>query len=415
MRCSRSSSSENEDATLLSGLLRRTHLSSPTDLPRVVAEQARVVGAHDVYLYLIDYELTSLMPLPVSPDDRREAIAVTGTVAGKAYTSVTIVQSANGEPGRRRLWLPLLDGTERLGVMAMVFDDDHLSAELVAVCERYAHLVATLLVTKGAYTDEFELCRRRAPKTVASELIWELTPPLVFATDDLVVACMLEPAYDNGGDAVDYALNGDMLHLAIFDAMGHGLAAAGLATFALSAYRHSRRCGRGLLETYRAMDAAIEEQFPRDGFVTGLIAQLDVVTGKLEWLSAGHPQPLVLRDDRRTSTLTTTAATPLGVAGGGDPVVAQNALQPGDLLLLFSDGLTEARLDGGQRMGVDGLRQFVEREAAAARAAPETLRRLRHAILDAHPGDLDDDASALVVEWKRGSESMLLPPTVAGS
>jgi hypothetical protein len=404
---------EQQDAAmLLSELLRRTHLSAPTDLPRVVADQARTIGAHAADLYLIDYELTSLVPLPASAEDRREAIGVTGTMAGKAYTSVTIVPGADDHPDRQRLWLPLLDGTERLGVMAMVFDEGDLSEELVAVCERYSHLVALLLVTKGAYTDAFEVCRRSRPKTVASELIWELTPPLVFATDDLVVASMLESPYDNGGDAVDYALNGDVLHLAIFDAMGHGLAAAGLATFALSAYRHSRRVGRGLLETYRAMDAAIEEQFPGEGFVTGLIAQLDIDTGQLQWLSAGHPQPLVLRDDRRTHTLTTTAATPLGVSGGDDPVVAQDALQPGDLLLLFSDGLTEARLDGGGRMGVDGLRQFVEREAAAAQAAPETLRRLRHAIVDAHPGELDDDASALVVEWKRGSETRLLPPTV---
>jgi hypothetical protein len=403
---------EQDEAALLSELLRRTHLSSPVDLPRVVAEQARTVGAHQADLYLIDYDLTSLVPLPASEDDRREAIGVTGTVAGKAYTSVTIVPCADDQPGRQRLWLPLLDGTERLGVMAMVFDEDELSKELVAVCERYSHLVALLLVTKGAYTDAFERVRRSRPKTVASELIWELTPPLVFATDDLVVAGMLEPPYDNGGDAVDYALDGDVLHLAIFDAMGHGLAAAGLATFALSAYRHSRRRGRGLLETYRTMDAAIEEQFPGEGFVTGLIAQLNVVTGQLEWLTAGHPQPLVLRDDRRTHTLITTAATPLGVPNRDDPVVAQDALQPGDLLLLFSDGLTEARLDGGGRMGVDGLRQFIEREAAAAQAAPETLRRLRRAIVDAHPGELDDDASALVVEWKRGSETKLLPPTV---
>jgi serine phosphatase RsbU (regulator of sigma subunit) len=121
----------------------------------------------------------------------------------------------------------------------------------------------------------------------------------------------------------------------------------------------------------------------------------------------------VLRDDRRTHALTTTPSTPLGaLEGGGDPVVAQDALQPGDLLVLYSDGLTEARLEGDQRMGVDGLRHFVEREAAAAHTAPETLRRLRQALVGAHPDRLEDDATALVVEWKRGTETRLLPPTV---
>jgi hypothetical protein len=405
---------DHDAAALLSRLLRRTHLSAPSDLPRVVADEALAIGADHVVLYVIDYDLASLQPLPASPEDRSEAIPVVGTVAGRAYTSVTIVQSAAEEPGRRRLWLPLLDGTERVGVMSMTFEAETLAPETVAVCERYAHLVATLLVTKGAYTDEYEVRRRRAPKTIAAELIWELTRPLLFATDDLVVAGMLEPAYDNGGDAIDYALNDDVLHLAIFDAMGHGLAAAGLATFALSAYRHSRRRGYGLLETYRTMDAAVDEQFPGDGFVTGLIAQLDVKAGHLQWLSAGHPQPLVLRDDRHTHALATTPATPLGVPDRPDaPVVAHDSLEPGDLLLLYSDGLTEARLEDGQRMGVDGLRRFVEREAAAAHPAPETLRRLRHTIVDTHPGALDDDATALLVEWRRGSEVALLPPTVA--
>jgi hypothetical protein len=66
-------------------------------------------------------------------------------------------------------------------------------------------------------------------------------------------------------------------------------------------------------------------------------------------------------------------------------------------------------------MGVEGLCRFVEREAAAAQIAPETLRRLRHAIVEAHPGELEDDATALMVEWRRGTDRTLLPPTVAAS
>jgi hypothetical protein len=401
---------EREAAALLTGLLRRTHLSAPGDLPAVVVEEARAIGAEAVDLYLVDYDLSFLMALSPGARPGRERIAVTGTVAGKAYSSTTIQQVSDGD-GRRRLWLPLLDGTERLGVMAMAFVADEIAPETVAVCERYAHLVATLLVTKGAYTDAFEIRRRRHCKTIASELIWELSPPLVFATDDLVVAGLLEPAYDNGGDALDYALNGDILHLAIFDAMGHGLPAAGLATFALSAYRHSRRRGCDLTDTYQAMDAAIGEHFPGEGFVTGLIAQLDIRTGELTWLAAGHPSPLIVRDDRRARSLRSIPATPLGVAGpGAEP--ARESLEPGDMLLLYTDGLTEARVETGQRMGVDGLCRFVEREGAASQTAPETLRRLRHAVVEAHPGELEDDATALLVEWKRGSERALLPPTV---
>jgi hypothetical protein len=405
-----------DPANLLAELLRRTHLSAPDDLARIADEEARRAGALGVDLYLLDYEAATLRPLPRgAEDDGRDVIPVAGTLAGKAYSASTILESAEAGDGRRRLWVPLLDGTERLGVMGVVLPGGEAGVPVdeVAVWERYAHLVATILAAKDAYGDAFERVRRTRRKTIAAELIWELTPPLVFATEDMVVAGMLEPAYDNGGDALDYALNDGVLHLALFDAMGHGLAAAGLATFALSAYRHSRRSDFGLVETYNTLDAAIGQQFLGEGFVTGVIARLDVRTGELTWLSAGHPPPFVVRDDRRTRMLTARPGTPLGVPSGPEPPeVAHEALEPGDLVLIHSDGLTEARAPDGGRLGLDGLRAFVEREAAASQVAPETLRRLRHAILAAGSGELEDDATALLVEWRRGGERQLLPPTV---
>jgi serine phosphatase RsbU (regulator of sigma subunit) len=224
---------------------------------------------------------------------------------------------------------------------------------------------------------------------------------------------MLEPCYDNGGDALDYAVNDRMLHVAVFDAMGHGLAAAGVAAFALSAYRQSRRSGSGLLETYAAMHDAVGRQFPDSRFVTALIAQLDLDTGRLRWISAGHPPPLVVRGGRRAHTLETVPAPPLGVASpGGPPTVASASLEPADLLLLYTDGLTEARNPDGEMFTIDRLGQFIEREAAAGLTAPETLRRLRHAVISSGRAKLRDDASALLLEWRRGGEEALMPQTV---
>ncbi len=231
-------------------------------------------------------------PVPVRSAEAvgAEPLSVVGTVAGRAFSSGTIVEVPLESGAGRRLWLPLLNGTERLGVMEMLFGDaaDCLPEATLALCERYAHLVAMSVVTKTAYGDDFEIVRRRQPMTIASELLWQLVPPLAFATDDLVIAGLLEPCYDNGGDAFDYAVNRGMLHAAVFDAMGHGLPAAGAAAFALSAYRHSRRCGDALVKTYAAMDSALSEQF-WVRFVTALIAELEIASGRFCWLSAGHP------------------------------------------------------------------------------------------------------------------------------
>jgi len=396
---------------MLNELLRRTHLSAPSDLAEVIAQCAASMGASDVELYLIDYDFVSLVPIGPGRQGG-ETLSVAGTVAGRSFSATTILEAPPREGSRgHRLWLPLLDGTERLGVMGLTFAAAP-DERTIAAAERYAHLTVALVVTKSAYGDVFEKARRRRPMTVAAELLWSLVPPLVFATDGLVLAGMLEPCYDNGGDALDYAVDDGVLHVAIFDAMGHGLAAAGLAAFAVAAYRHSRRAGDGLLETYTAMDNAIAQQFEGDRFVTALIARLDIGAGHLSWVSAGHPPPLVLRDGRRARTLGAPPATPLGVEHDGAVQIAHTALEPGDMLMLYTDGLTEARGADGQRFTVQRLSEFIEREAASGLSVPETLRRLRQSIVGRHGARLDDDATALLIEWHRGGERRLLPPTV---
>jgi serine/threonine protein phosphatase PrpC len=401
-------------ADMLNELLRRTHLGGPSELPAVVAEPVRRIGARNVVLYLIDYEQRMLVPVTGPQGQDAAPLSIAGTVAGRAFSTTSILRSSLDEARGQRLWLPLLDGTERLGVIGMSFEGEVVPESTVLVCERYAHLAAMLIATKNAYGDSFETTRRQRPMTIASELLWQLAPPLVFATDRLVVAGMLEPCYDNGGDALDYAVNEGVLHVGVFDAMGHGLAAAGVAAFAVSAYRHSRRRGCGLLETYAAMDDAVGDQFPDERYVTAVIAQLDLEAGRLSWISAGHPPPLIIRDGRLSRTLTAPPAAPLGIPlDGPRPVVAEESLEPGDLLLLYTDGLTEARHPNGQMFTIAGLGEFIEREAAAGQTAPETLRRLRHAIVDRQPGQLADDASAVLVEWRRGAEVDLLPQTAS--
>ena len=61
-----------------------------------------------------------------------------------------------------------------------------------------------------------------------------------------MVTGLLEPAYEVAGDAFDYALNDDRLHVAVFDGMGHGIASTLLSTLAVGAYRHARRNGEGV-------------------------------------------------------------------------------------------------------------------------------------------------------------------------
>ena len=80
------------------------------------------------------------------------------------------------------------------------------------------------------------------------------------------------------------------------------------------------------------------------------------------------------------------------------PVEGEEWLEPGDMLLLYTDGLTEARRPDGQLFTVERLGEFIERQAANGLPAPETLRGLREAIIERGEGSLRDDATALLIE-----------------
>ena len=400
-------------ADAFAALLEDTHLSQPDELADVIAEHAATLGLEDLVVYLVDYEQTALIPVQRrrQPVDQ-QVLRIDGTVAGRAFAETTTYEVDAGRDGRRRLWLPLIDGTDRLGMMELTAPAP-VTEQLLTYCERYAHLTAQLIVGKGFYGDVFELVRRRRPMTVAAELQWTLLPPLVFATRGLVIAGTLEPCYTVGGDSFDYAVDDSTTRLAVFDAMGHGLTAAVTAAVTVSAYRNARRQRLDLPETYAAVDETLRAEFGGERFATGVLAQLDLRDGWLSWISAGHPAPLLLRAGKLVKVLELQPSTPLGVPFGLTPVaVGEEQLEPGDRVLLYTDGVVEARTRTGEFFTADRLAEFLERETADGRPTPETLRRLRHAILAHQNGQLQDDATALLVEWRRDTELALLPETV---
>jgi serine phosphatase RsbU (regulator of sigma subunit) len=400
---------------LFAGMLARTHLCRPSDVADVLVEELqRALGASGVVIYVVNHEQTTLVPLAAAASPPREPVGIDGTLAGRSFTASDILVAPAGERGRRVL-VPVLDGTDRLGVFEAELDveGEDLPERLVMLLERYGHATAQALVSKRAYGDSLHLAQRTEPMDLGAELLRSVLPPMTFATDGLVISAILEPTYENGGDAFDYAVNDDLAHLAVFDAVGHGLAAARLSTFAVGAYRHSRRSGSDLVQTYAAMDAAAADQFEAESFVTGVLAQLDLDGGVLRWVNAGHPPPLLLRHGQVVKLLTSEPATPFGMPSfGTHPTVVEEQLEPGDVVVLYTDGVTEARRPDGEMFGTDGLTEFLQREAAAQQPPPETLRRLRRSILAEDGASLRDDATLMLVDWQRGTERALLPQTV---
>lgn len=386
---------EPDPTAVLGELVRRTRDTAPGDLASLVAECAAAVGLTDAVIHLTDYGQTRLIPLPYPGMPPRLPLGVDGTLAGRAYRTG---RSQTGDTGGTRLWLPLSEGSERIGVLEVGVPTGRAEA-LRPGCEDFADVVAALLVTRWAYGDVFELVRRVRPMGLPAEVQWRLLPPTTVRADRVSLSGQLEPWDEVGGDAFDYALNDGRLHVALFDAMGHGLAATLLATLAVGAYRNARRRHEGLAGTYDAIDRAVAAQYRREQFVTGLLLDLDVKTGLLHWVSAGHLPPLLVRHDRQVTLPPAKPATPLGLRFTvGPPPVHTLQLEPGDRLVLYTDGVVEARRLG-QFFSEERLADFVVRAWAGGHTAPEVLRRLITKVLEHQDGVLQDDATLMLLEW----------------
>jgi serine phosphatase RsbU (regulator of sigma subunit) len=272
----------------------------------------------------------------------------------------------------------------------------------------FVTLTAELIVVRDAYTDVFARLRRRKALSLAAEMQWELLPPLTFGTDRVVITGGLEPAYDIGGDSFDYAVNGSTAELLVIDSVGHGLPAAVLATVAVSAYRHARRNSLDLPDIAAEINAAIAGQIGSSQFATAVLARLDIGTGRLRWINAGHPEPLILRGTSMVRPPACPPARPLGMQEG-TPVCCETRLEPGDRLLLYTDGITEARSPDGEFFGEQRLADFISAAVAAGQPVPETVRRLMRSVLDHQADQLQDDASIVVLEWLTGGERRVLP------
>jgi serine phosphatase RsbU (regulator of sigma subunit) len=271
-----------------------------------------------------------------------------------------------------------------------------------------AGLVGHLITVTEPKGDFLLQVRRARPMSSGAELVSQMLPPLTVSSERLVLSAILEPRYDVGGDGFDYAIDGPFARMMIFDGVGHGLKAGLACTVALVATRAARRAGQDLYEQARAADAALLEQFDDARFVTGILAELNMDTGLLRYINAGHPWPILLRDGKAVRELPDGRRMPLGLDDSRRRI-GEETLELGDQLLFYTDGVTEARDAGGDMFGVSRLIQHTEHHAAAGLPAPETLRRLAHAVATHHDGPYVDDATLVLAQWSSADAQRSVP------
>jgi serine/threonine protein phosphatase PrpC len=396
-------------------MLRAAHVLAGYDVPGLVRDHVAAFGGVDAVCYLADLQQAVLVPFlgpgGLGVGEQVEPLPIDSTLAGRVFQHLDVLSQRRSN-GDVVLWLPLLDGSERLGVLAVTLsgvalndsDDDPTRAPVAERLRGFASLAGELIMTKTLYGDTIVRLRRRAEMGLAAEMQSSLLPPLTFACPQLSVAGVLEPAYEVAGDTFDYAVDPGIANLAVFDGMGHGLRSAQLAVVAVAAYRHARRAGRSLPDICEQIDQVLLQTSGGQAFSTAVLAQLDTISGALHWINAGHPEPLLIRHGQLIKSLHVTPRPPLGIDLRGTrasprPVVGFAQLEPGDSVLLYTDGVTEARAPDGTFFGDQRLTDLIIRNLAAGLPAPETMRRVVRALLEHQQGNLSDDASLVLVQW----------------
>lgn len=206
--------------------------------------------------------------------------------------------------------------------------------------------------------------------------------------------------HETGGDYFTFLSGPHALTALIADVSGHGLGAALFATMAHAIIQHRLHQGEGILAASAALNQGLcHAQSGR--FLTCAMVEIEPTTRALRYVSAGHC-PLLWIHRGQVRWLESTSV-PLGIMPQAEPELAQpGTLAPGDLLVLYTDGVTEAANPQHEPFGDERLAQAVL-QAWRLELAPAEVMMLVHAEVDAWTGGApqEDDLTMVVVRSSR--------------
>ncbi len=383
-------------------LLDRVDGAPPNQAVEAAAEAlTAMTGARELTFLIADFSgraVVRLTSVGSGADGARAqdgAHAETVPLRGTVYERVLRTQDVHVQPldDGARLTVPVTDRGDALGLLELVLPAAP-SATMIADLAGAAHSLAHVVIAARRYTDVYEWGQRTTRFSLAAEIQRRLLPAsYTCEAGQFTLAGWLEPAASVGGDTFDFTLNRDSLHMSITDAVGHEVDAALLATLFVGALRNARRKGLDLTAQARYANDALAEHAAAGQFVTGQLVRVDLATGTAAVVNAGHPFPLRLRDGR-VEEIALGIELPFGVVPGTPFRPQRLPLEPGDRVVLLTDGMQE--------------RNAASLDVAAALLATrdlhprEVVHELGEAVLRATGGDLRDDATMVCLDWYGG-------------
>jgi serine phosphatase RsbU (regulator of sigma subunit) len=277
------------------------------------------------------------------------------------------------------------------------FTEDHLKV-LTTLAS-----VAAIRVENARLTEEqMERERLEREQQVASEIQQRFLPAAAPQLDGYELQGISFPCYEIGGDYYDFIQREDgKLVVALGDVSGKGTAAALLMSSLHAAVHAQADTHESLATTIGAVNRYLVESIPPNRFVTLFYAALDPKQGSLEFLNAGHNPPLIVHAGGTMEQLAS-GGLPLGIMSDADFREGRTQLRPGDVLVIYSDGVSEAVNPNGEEFGPTRLYEVVARNLDAS--ASGIRDRIESALTKFCQGTPAADDITLVIV-KRNAES----------
>ena len=234
-----------------------------------------------------------------------------------------------------------------------------------------------------------------AARHIQQTLIPSTFPPFP-ERDDIDLHAILNPAKSVAGDFYDFFFVDDhTLVFLIADVSGKGIPAALFMAVARTLLRNLATVTHDPKEIFEGCGRMLVEDNPGTMFVTTFLGVYDLRTGEVRYANAGHPPPYRLDAQNRISEFGTTTGTILGLIPDAEYSTKVERLEPGDRLVLFTDGVTEAEAPDGSMLDPEGLETMLADIGGgdAKTLCEEVCRRV--AVFE--QGAQNDDVTVLVL------------------
>lgn len=241
------------------------------------------------------------------------------------------------------------------------FTEDHLK-----VLTTLASVAAIRVENTRLVEERLERERLERELALASEIQQRFQPTAPPIVGGYELQGISFPCYEIGGDYYDFIEREDgRLVIALGDVSGKGTAAALLMSSLHAAVHAQSGSHDSLVATISAVNKYLADNIPANRFVTLFYAELDPESGSLAFLNAGHNPPLIVHAAGTVEQLAS-GGLPLGIKRDADYREGRTQLQHGDVLVIYSDGVTEAVSPTGEEYGPTRLYEVVSRNIEAS-------------------------------------------------